>query len=41
MLYGVGLVEIYYLPRYGAAVFLGAMGITFFGALLLMHKNRI
>jgi hypothetical protein len=39
MLYSIGLFEAYYLPRYGLEWFLGAIGVTVFGAGLWMRKN--
>ena len=38
-LYGIGLLEAYYLPRYGIEYFLGAIGVTVFSAGLWMRKN--
>ena len=38
-LYGIGLLEAYYLPRYGLEWFLGAIGATVFCAGLWIRKN--
>ena len=38
-LYGIGLLEAYFLPRYGIEYFLGAICVTVFGAGLWMRKN--
>ena len=39
MLYGIGLLEAYYLPRYGLEWFLGGIGVTVFCAGLWIRKN--
>jgi hypothetical protein len=38
-LYGIGIMEVYYLPRYGIEWFLAAIGVTVFSAGLWMRKN--
>lgn len=38
-LYGIGLLEAYFLPRYGIEYFLAAIGVTVFSAGLWMRKN--
>lgn len=38
-LYGIGLLEAYYLPRYGIETFLAALAVTVFAAGLWMRKN--
>ena len=38
-LYGIGVLEAFYLPRYGLEWFLGAIGLTVFSAGLWMRKN--
>jgi len=38
-LYGIGILEAYYLPRYGIEYFLGAIAVTVFGAGIWMRKH--
>ena len=38
-LYGIGVLEAFYLPRYGLEWFLGAIGLTVFSAGLWIRRN--
>jgi len=38
-LYGIGILEAYYLPRYGIEYFLGAIAVTVFSAGIWMRRH--
>ncbi len=39
VIYGIGLAEFYYLPRYGLEYFLGAIALTVFAAGFWMRRH--
>ena len=39
VIYGIGIAELYYLPRYGLEYFLGAIGLTVFSAGFWMRTH--